>query len=135
MTLNSNTADLSRIAYLKDKCKSWEKAKTMYFSILMSIEEAKANWTSSFVHYDMICPAPVEGKETKENKTDGHNKKKHKEFYCKAYQKGECNLVAPHKAYVAAKQETVLHICRVCFQKGDKAGLPEGDSACPNIAQ
>ena len=50
---------LSKVAYLFEQCKNWDKARSAYFAILSSIEEGEAIWTSSFGHYDLMCPAPV----------------------------------------------------------------------------
>ena len=47
---------LSKVAYLYEQCKSWEKARSVYFAILSSIEEGESSWNSSFGHYDIMCP-------------------------------------------------------------------------------
>ena len=51
---------LSKIAYLFDECKDWDKARNAYFAILSSIEEGEAYWTSTFGHYDVMCPPKIE---------------------------------------------------------------------------
>ena len=46
---------LSKISYLYDQCRSWEKARAAYFAIISSIEEGEVDWSSSFGHYDIMC--------------------------------------------------------------------------------
>ena len=47
---------LSKISYLYDQCRDWDKACSAYFAIVSSIEEGEALWSSSFGHYDIMCP-------------------------------------------------------------------------------
>ena len=47
---------MSKVAYLYDQCKSWEKARSVYFAILSGIEEGESTWSNSFTHYDLMCP-------------------------------------------------------------------------------
>ena len=47
---------LSKVAYLFEQCRSWEKARAAYFAIISSIDEGEATWTSSFGHCDIMCP-------------------------------------------------------------------------------
>ena len=51
---------LSKVAYMHDQCRDWEKARGAYFAILCSIEEGEASWDSSFGHYDIMCPPRAE---------------------------------------------------------------------------
>ena len=87
---------LSKIAYLYDQCRSWEKARATYFAILSSIEECEADWASSFGHYDVMCP-PV-GDENVTAKTEFKPKNRiqqKRDFYCREFQKGECTMQSP----------------------------------------
>ena len=51
---------LSKIAYLYDQCRDWEKARNVYFAIVSSIEEGESSWSNSFGHYDIMCPPRYE---------------------------------------------------------------------------
>ena len=53
---------MSKIAYLYDQCKSWDRARSAHFAIISSIEEGEAGWNSSFGHYDLMCVPPLEQK-------------------------------------------------------------------------
>ena len=56
-----------------------------------------------------------------------------KEFYCKDFQKGECNLSSPHRSWVKLSYETVEHFCFLCF-KAKMGKLPHSliTDDCPN---
>ena len=92
---------LSKISYLFDQCKSWEKARAAYFAMLSSIEEGDASWSSSFGHYDLMCPAPQNDnrndsfrQENKQQNKPRSNPKR--DFFCKDFQKGECTMQNTH---------------------------------------
>ena len=112
---------LSKTAYLYEQCRDWNRARSAYFTMLSSIEEGDANWASSFGHYDLMYPAPaqvevkVEPSKSEQkgvlNKTRGLPKK---EFFCKEFQKGECNLSALHRAWIHNNYELVDHFCLNC---------------------
>ena len=115
---------LSKIAYLHEQCKSWDRARAAYFAIISSIEEGESLWTSSFGHYDIMCP-PVTITETKHDKLDkgsssatGRGKQvKPKDYYCHEYQKGECTLQAPHRSWFRNAFEMVEHYCNPCYKQ------------------
>ena len=91
---------LSKIAYLYNQCNDWDRARSTYFAIIGSIEEDEATWTSSFGHYDLMCPATFSEKkgekrgESRQNNPRSRMVQK-KEFFCKDYQKMECTQ-SPH---------------------------------------
>ena len=116
---------MSKVAYLFEQCRSWDRARAAYFAILSSIEEGEAEWTSSFGHYDMMCPAPalIEQKhEYKGEKTAQIKTKTQKtcDYFCREFQKGDCEQQSPHKAWVRNSYEQVEHYCAQCY--GAKMG-------------
>ena len=107
---------LSKVAYLYDQCKNWEKARATYFAIISSIEEGEATWNSTFGHYDLMCPTVQENKV--EQKGGARNRSApRREYFCKEYQKSECGLQAPHKAWIRNNYETVEHYCAPCHKQ------------------
>ena len=128
---------LSKVAYMYDQCKDWEKARGAYFAILSSIEEGEATWDSTFGHYDIMCPPRWEEPPTSSGyKPDMKSSKPKqlggkKEFFCRDFQKNECTMQAPHKAWIRNSYEMVDHFCATCFK--NKCGkLPHGANAdCP----
>ena len=86
---------LSKVAYLYEQCRSWEKARSAYFAMISSIEEGESSWDSSFGHYDMMCPAPQVEEGRSEQKSFKSRTTVKKEFYCKEFQKGECSDIPP----------------------------------------
>ena len=115
---------LSKVAYLYEQCRNWDKVRSAYFAIISSIEEGDADWSSSFGHYDMMCP-PVNETEHKEQKLKPRTTQK-REFYCREYQKGECQLQNPHRACIKGLYELVEHFCFQCFKAkvGKQAHVP-----------
>ena len=113
---------LSKIAYLYDQCRDWEKARSAYFAILSSIEEGESTWWSSFGHYDMMCPPRVEEQHSRADLRQPPRVKPtpKKDFYCREFQKGECSLTTPHKSWIKNSYETVDHFCGICYRA--KAG-------------
>ena len=111
---------LSKVAYLHDQCKSWDRAQAAYFAIISSIEEGEAQWSSSFGHYDLMCPAPSgDTAEKCSNKSITLARPKQlgkRDFFCKEFQKGECRQGAPHKGWIHNSMEMVDHFCAVCFR-------------------
>ena len=59
---------LSKIAYLYDQCKNWEKARAAYFTIISSIKEGEATWSSTFGHYNVMCPPVLPSHENEQGK-------------------------------------------------------------------
>ena len=124
---------LSKVSYLYEQCRSWEKARAAYFAMISSIEEGEASWNSSFGHYDMMCPAPSH--EATEGRPEGRRRmspQSKKEFYCKEFQKGDCGLQAPHRAWVKNSYEIVDHFCFQCFRnkQGKQQHSPVNEE-CP----
>ena len=110
---------LSKVAYLFEQCKNWDKARAVYFAIISSIEEGEADWDSQFGHYDMMCPWVPENdsKAEKLRKVGGNNTTTPKrEFFCKDYQKGECSIASPHRLWIKNQYEMVEHYCMPCFK-------------------
>ena len=127
---------LSKIAYLYDQCKDWEKARNVYFAVVSSIEEGESEWSYSFGHYDMMCPPKSEENtynQRGEIKTHSLRTKIKKEFYCRDFQKGECTLQSPHKSWIKNTYENVEHFCLQCYKAklGKNIHVP-GSDECVN---
>ena len=128
---------LSKIAYLFNQCDSWDRARAAYFAIISSIEEGEAHWSSSFGHYDMMCPAPqiVEAKEKSEGRVSQNPRPRttpRRDFFCKEFQKGDCPQASPHRAWVRNSMETVEHFCSLCYRAklGKQPHVPTSEQ-CP----
>ena len=83
---------MSKIAYLYDQCKSWDRARSAHFAIISSIEEGEAGWNSSFGHYDLMCVPPLEQKsdqyEPQGNSSLGKNNSNHDYFLQRISKRG-----------------------------------------------
>lgn len=138
---------LCRISHWLCKCKDWHAVRTIYESIIESIEMGDADWTSCFdSHESLLPPAPSvlaafkkaqEEKSAKdqEKKKDNEMKKSAEVFWCKDYQKGTCTEAGPHMAQLKPDEKPVwvVHICATCWQKDKvKKNHHEGDSGCPH---
>ena len=128
---------LSKISYLFEQCRSWDRARSAYFAILSSVEEGEASWASSFGHYDLMCPAPATTTETKsetqksENRANMRPKVVRKDFFCKEFQRGDCNMQSTHRAWIRNNYEIVEHYCQTCFKaKLGKLGHVPGSEGC-----
>ena len=130
---------LAKIAYLYNQCCSWERARATYYAIVGSIEEGEASWSSSFGHYNLMCPAPVtetKNNDTKitEHRTQAISKSRNpvkKDYFCREYQKGKCLVQAPHKAWIRNAYEVVEHFCSVCYRaRLGKIGHTPGSEGC-----
>ena len=106
---------LAKIAYLYNQCGSWEKARSAYFAIVGSIEEGEAEWTNSFSHYDLMCPAPAFEYREKFSSTKSKIPQK-RDYFCKEYQRGDCSQPSPHRAWIRSSMEMVKHFCANCFR-------------------
>ena len=127
---------LSKVAYLFEQCRDWDKARGAYFAILSSIEEGEAFWGSSFGHYDIMCPPRQEEPSStmlKAKASSQYRAPSKKDFYCREYQKGECPQNSPHKAWVRNSMESVEHFCSLCFRmKVGKQQHSPTSPECPN---
>ena len=119
---------LSKVAYLYDQCKDWEKARAAYFAMVSSIEQGEATWSSSFGHYDMMCPPKTDDYKV-DSRPRGPRLQNKKEFYCKDFQKGDCTAAPPHKAWIRNNYENVDHYCLPCFRAklGKLPHVPNSD--------
>ena len=123
---------LSKVAYLYDQCRDWDRARAAYFAMVSSIEEGEASWSSTFGHYDMMCPPKWEEPPTRGDRQDRskfNNKVQKREFYCRDFQKGECSSPAPHRGWVKNGYENVDHFCFPCFRAklGKLGHVPNSD--------
>ena len=101
---------LSKTAYLYNQCGNWGRAMATYFAIVGSIEEGEATWSSSFGHYDLMCPPAVrEGRSENREETGwgAHNSETEggprRDFFCKDFGRNECTQQAPHRAWIVNK--------------------------------
>ena len=124
---------LSKVAYRFDQCKDWDRARGAYFAIPSSIKEGEAFWSSSFGHYDVMCPPKHEEHRGEARTVRNRTGQLKKEFFCKDYQKCECNLQPPHKAWIRNTYEMVDHFCAACFKaKLGKVQHPAQLDECPS---
>ena len=127
---------LSKVAYLYEQCRNWDKARGVYYAFVSSIEEGEATWNSSLGHYDVMCPAPVEirGGDSRgdpRNPSSSKNRSAKRDFFCREYQKGECNQNPPHRAWVRNNFEIVEHYCSACARaKMGKLSHTPGSDSC-----
>ena len=84
----------------------------MYEAIIESIEMGEEEWTSDFSHYETMIPL-TRGEIRKDK--DRSNEL----YWCKPYQKGQCNEISPHMALLRPDDPPVpvLHICAHCWIK------------------
>ena len=106
---------MSKVSYLHEQSKSWDRARGVYYAILSSIEEGDLEWDSSLAQFDLMCPPVLEKTEGKQVSRTNKTVVK-KEFFCKEFQKGECLLQAPHRAWIRSSFESVEHFCHLCFK-------------------
>ena len=73
----------------------------IYTAIIESIESGEVQWQSNFSHYDVLIPKAGKtsqgqnsGKSDQVDKNQTKRMEKILEWYCRDYQKGECNLQA-----------------------------------------
>ena len=125
---------LSKIAYLCDQCKNWDRPRSTYYVILSSIEEGEATWSSSFGHFDLMCPMVTEMRaENRVEKPPPSRAKSQpkRDYFCKDFQKGECTLNPPHRAWIRNSFETIDHYCVLCSKaKLGKLNHVPGTETC-----
>ena len=110
---------LSKVAYLHEQCKKWEQARGVYYAVLSAIEEGDLEWDSSLAQFDLMCPPIVERHETNKTTTRSSStvqKVQKKDFFCREFQKGECDQIPPHKLWIRNSYEQVEHFCSLCYK-------------------
>lgn len=114
---------LQKLAYWNLQDQGWSRVRDVYTGILHSLEEGDATWTATFDEYDMAFPIKMISGRTQMLKRET--------FWCREFNKGTCIQESAHKALVAGKERTVMHICAACWRQGKKEKHAETDSACP----
>lgn len=135
---------LCKVAHWMCKCRDWVAVKNIYEAIIESVELGETEWTHNFEAYESLLPPPpavldrlrqrYEGKDPKESK-DKEVKKVGDVFWCKDFQKGNCQETGPHMAQLKPEEKPVMvvHICATCWQKDKKKrDHQDGDSVCPH---
>ena len=108
---------LSKVAYLFEQCKNWDKARGVYYAIVSSIEEGDMSWDSNMAQFDLMCPPYIPEKSEQQRGAVKVNKvSQKKEFFCRDFQKGECSQAPPHRAWVRSSFEIVEHFCAQCYK-------------------
>lgn len=141
---------LCRIAHWLCKCRDWGAVRNVFEAIIESVELGDEEWTSRFDWMESMIPPAVsvlermkkdvrEGKDQRDyagkDRENKEGKKVGDVFWCKDYQKGQCQEKSPHMAQLKPddKPVPVVHICAVCWQKEKKRREhQEGDENCPN---
>ena len=119
---------LEQCAYWLDKCKDWGQVRSIYTAIIESLETGEADWGSEYYHYDSLLV-----KAQKIPEKDKPKAKKGFEYFCREYNRGECTITAPHRAWVKGEMRKVLHCCASCLRKEKEVRPhPQTDSKCPN---
>ena len=117
---------LCRLSHWLCRSKDWGVVKGLYEAIVESIELGEEDWLSDFSHYESMIQ-PYRG-----DKEDRRKQKDKTEIYwCKFYQKNNCNEASPHMAQVKPDEAPVpvIHICASCFQKDGKR-LEHSENDC-----
>lgn len=139
---------LCKVSHWLCKCKDWGAVRTIYESIIESVELGEAEWTNGFEHLESLLPPPpsvlmafkkaqedqIKDKD-KEKKKEGDPKKIPEIFWCKDFQKGTCAESGAHMAQLKPDEKPVwvVHICATCWQKDKvRRNHQEGDTSCPH---
>ena len=112
----------------------WPSVRSIYAAILRGIETGREDWGFDPREYasDMLT-ANVSVKQV----TGGKDKEVCRPrdfFFCGPFQKGECNLDAPHIASIGVEggERMVHHVCSSCLLKdGKKLYHRNGGQGCP----
>lgn len=134
---------LCRVSHWLCKCKDWPAVKSMFEAIIESVEMGESEWTSSFDYMEgMLPPAASVLEKLREKPKEKDEKFKEKEgkksvdvYWCKEYQKGQCNESGSHLAQLKPDEKPVwvAHICATCWQKDKKKREhQEADLECPH---
>ena len=120
---------LEQCAYWVDKSRDWQQVRGIYTAILESIEVGDARWTSDFSHYDSLITRVNKIQE----KGDKSKVKKGNDLFCRDYNRNECSITAPHRAWVKGEMKKVLHCCANCLRKDREIKPhPQTDRSCPH---
>ena len=126
---------LRRMAYAKLRGYEWPLIRKMYAAILRSIEANENTWEANFDRFESILyrKTPLRREEKERGGASPSNKK----WFCRDWNKGNCNKTAPHKAWFGsgtnAVSRTVLHICATCYMKDrTQKDHPETHESCPH---
>ena len=103
---------LSQIAHWTGRVKDWPSVRALYESIVEEIELGESTWLSDFGSYKTMLPVT-----TVQTDHIRSIKKGTEIYWCKQYQTGNCDLVAPHIAQIRSDENPVLvmHICGYCW--------------------
>ena len=127
---------MSKIGYWSAKY-DWQSARSIYATILRGIETGRETWSFDPRDYaeDMLNVPAHKVHAGKDRERDHEVKRPHDVFFCAMFQKGECNLDAPHVANVGIDgiERMVHHVCSACLLKdGKKLYHPNGGTGCPH---
>ena len=138
----------------------WPKLLHVHAAVLGKIESGSATWDSNFERVEKMvlenpgrvdwsarlglrqprssrrgAGADRQGRPQFQSRGDDKNQKAIT-WWCKDYQSGTCNQVAPHSKNIRGREVTVKHICARCFQKeGAERGHPDTAVSCPHNGQ
>ena len=121
---------LLKISHWLCRSKDWPLVKGLYEAVLESIEMGEETWFSDFSHYGSMVPGVA--KQDNRGEVKLRSKEKTEVFWCKMYQRINCQETSPHMAQVKPDEPLVpvIHCCALCLQRdGKRNDHPE--SECP----
>lgn len=113
----------------------------MYQAILRMIEDDEMPWLLPLyqfdplmnIDYDIISGGPQ--KDTNKNKkwkSQKWDNDINDNWFCKEYNRSECNENSPHPVQFRGTEKMAHHICAKCWkEKRERHGHPESSSECP----
>ena len=137
----------------------WRGMLELYAAIINQIERGQKDWSSDFSAEKSLVllkfSKPLGVTEKKSDSTDKERGSEQKDrgfgfarrfgtrgpsggaasstlWYCRPYQRGECNRSDPHQAWVFGRGVTVHHMCAKCYL-ADRKKVPHAESSesCP----
>ena len=128
---------LCKLAYWLCKSKDWTLVRGLYEGIIESVELREADWSDDFGHYETMIP-PAGWCQNMDNRRENEGVRPPKErkteyYWCKAYQKNNCNDRSPHMAVLRQDEPPVpvMHMCAWYLQR-DGQREDHLEAECPS---
>ena len=124
----------------------WRGCLQLYATIINQIELGIKSWSSDFSEERALVllpyaqPNPRERPQATQPVRRNQNQNRNSDtpdsrvWFCRPYQKGNCNKPQSHRAFVQGRGPvTVQHICAKCYLTDKtKSSHPENTDSCPN---